>query len=64
MKKKAIYIGCPLNVIFNLGGKRYDSDFFNGIVNLEYRITQIEKNIYSNNKGGNGIISEGFNAYF
>jgi hypothetical protein len=64
MKKKAIYIGGVLNVIFNLGGKRYDSDHYNNMVNLEYRITPIEKNIYSNKKGGNGIVSEGFNAYF
>ena len=64
MNKKAIYIGGPLNVIFNIHGKRYTNKFYNDINNLSYRIIAFEKEKYENSKGGKKYDNESFNAYF
>jgi hypothetical protein len=64
MNKKAIYIGGPLNVLFNIFGKRYDDKFYNNINNLAYRITALEKDNYLDTKGGKSLKNESFNAYF
>ena len=66
MGKKAIYIGGPLNVMFNIEGKRYNNHSYNIINNLSYRIVAFEKERYQNLgvKGGRKYDNEAFNAYF
>lgn len=64
MKKKAIYIGGILNVFFNIYGARYDTPFFNGIVNLDKQIKSVETPKNINDLKKHNQISEGYNAYF
>lgn len=64
MGKKSIYIGGVLNVIFNIYGKRYDTSFFNDIVNIEYQITAFENVDIEKIKGGRKTKNESLNAYF
>ena len=64
MGKKSIYLGGVLNVIFNIYGKRYDTPFFNNIVNLDSQINPIENNDILKILGGKNMKNESFNAYF
>jgi hypothetical protein len=67
MNKKAIYIGGPLNIFFNIHGGRYaNHKWYNekNFNNLSYRITAFEKEKYVNTKGGRKYSTESFNAYF
>jgi hypothetical protein len=62
MKKNTIYIGGVLNVFFNIYGKRYDTIFYNNIINLEY---QIKNNLdISKISGGKELKNESLLAYF
>jgi len=63
MGKKAIYVGGILNVLFNIYGGRYNTTFFNSIMNLEHQI-KFEPEIYKDIKGGRIEKTEAFNAYF
>lgn len=63
MKKKAIYIGGTLNVLFNIYGGRYQS-YAHTIVNMEYQIIALEKSSIENIKGSRTCASEALNAYF
>jgi len=62
--KKAIYLGGVLNVIFDVYGKRYDTTFFNNIVNCNYQITSIENEEINKIKGGRKVKNESLDAYF
>ena len=62
LNKKSIYIGGILNVLFNIYGKRYDTAYFNSIVNLEYRIEAFESKKYPIKN--TTFAGEAFNAYF
>jgi len=64
MKRKAVYLGGILNVMFNIYGKRYDTTFFNSLVNREYQITSIENDKVFKAMDGNEFRTEAFNAYF
>ena len=62
MQKQSIYIGGVLNVLFNIYGKRYDTPFFNNIMNIPY---QIKNNVDINTiSGGKTHKSEALLAYF
>lgn len=64
LNKKAIYVGGILNVLFNIYGKRYDTSFFNGLVNIEYQIVPFENRKIIKIKGGRQADNESLNAYF
>ena len=62
MKKQSIYIGGVLNVLFNIYGKRYDTPFYNNIMNLPYQIKNtLDINTIS---GGKNLQNEALLAYF
>lgn len=63
LNKKAIYIGGMLNVLFNIYGKRYDTSFFNNIVNLNYQV-KVDNNVYMHVQGGKICNNEALYAYF
>lgn len=65
LHKNAIYIGGILNILFNIKGKRYENnEFYDSVVNLEYRIEAIEKQSIINRQGGRLFSTEALNAYF
>ena len=62
MGKQSVYLGGVLNVIFNIYGKRYDTSFFNNIMNLD---AQVKSNIDINKiSGGKSCNNESLLAYF
>jgi len=62
--KKALYVGGILNMYFNIYGKRYDTSFFNELINLNTQITALENQKISSIQGGRYLENEGLNAYF
>tara|TARA_B100001057_G_scaffold459895_1_gene510493 strand:- start:562 stop:1533 length:972 start_codon:yes stop_codon:yes gene_type:complete len=66
LKKKSIYIGGMLNVLFNFYGSRYDTSFFRKFKNLQYEIDPLDDfgDLLSNNSNNRYDVSEGLNAYF
>ncbi len=64
MGRKAIYIGGILNVIFNIYGGRYNTPYYNGIVDLNYQIDAFENETIKNVQGGRSSHSESLYAYF
>lgn len=64
MKKKAIYIGGVLNVLFNIYGTRYNTPFFNNIMNLKEQLKAVETPNNINDLQQTNVKSEGWNAYF
>lgn len=52
-----------LNVLFNIYGKRYDTSFFNNIVNLNYQV-KVDNNVYMHVQGGKICNNEAIYAYF
>jgi len=63
MNKKAIYIGGVLNVFFNIYGGRFNTTFFNSIMNLKYQVKFKPPN-YDKINGARIAPTEGLNAYF
>lgn len=68
LKKKAIYLGGGLNLLFNIYGKRYTNHIWKPIsdkyLNYEYQIKAIETEQYDNMKCSRRFQNEGLNAYF
>lgn len=62
--KKAIYLGGMLNPMFNIYGRRYDTAFFNDLMNLEWQIDALENPDVEHLVGGRGVPSEALEAYF
>lgn len=64
LNKKAIYLGGIINVLFNIYGSRYDTAFFNNIVNIDSQIEPFENKLITEIRGGRLAKSESLNAYF
>ena len=64
MKKKAIYFGGTLNVMWNIYGGRYNNGYVNSIVNLDTQIDAVENADIIHLKAGKHSESEALNAYF
>jgi hypothetical protein len=62
--KQALYLGGVLNVIFNIYGERYDTPYYNGLVNLECQIDPIENADVQGLAAGRTAPNESLNAYF
>jgi len=62
--KKAVYLGGMLNVMFNIYGERYDTPFFDSLVNLDTRIDALENDELASVRGGRGLRNEAMRAYF
>jgi hypothetical protein len=62
--RKAVYLGGMLNVMFNIYGERYDTAFFDGLVNLDTRIDALENDELVSVRGGRGVQNEAMRAYF
>lgn len=62
--KKAVYLGGMLNVMFNIYGERYDTPFFDSLVNLDTRIDALENDELASVRGGRGLQNEAMRAYF
>ena len=62
--KKAVYLGGMLNVMFNIYGERYDTPFFDSLVNLDTRIDALENDELVSVRGGRGVQNEAMRAYF
>jgi len=68
LNKSAVHLGGPLNVFFNLYGERYDTGFFNPLVNLDYQIESLWdkndifpiefKNLFDANEGLHGYFGK------
>ena len=67
MKKKAIYVGGALNLIFNIYGTRYTSDMWNPMqkkyLNLNAQVNAIKTKNITDINVAYGIKYEGMNAY-
>jgi hypothetical protein len=61
--KKAIYIGGVLNVMFNIFGQRYDTDFVRAIVNPKTTIDALETSELMARSGGKALANEALRAY-
>lgn len=64
MKKKSIYVGGILNVLFGIYGKRYDTAFFDQFINFEYYINPFENEKVKLITAGRLYENEALNAYF
>ena len=65
MKKKAIYIGGILNVLFNIYGERYCEEFYKTCgLNPESQIDAFENDEIWHIRGGRSLKGEALNAYF
>lgn len=68
LKKKAIYLGGGLNLLFNIYGKRYTNPIWKPIadkyLNYDYQIKAIETTQYNDMKCARRFQNEGLNAYF
>jgi hypothetical protein len=61
--KKALYLGGILNAVFNIYGRRYDTAFFNSLVNLDAQIDPVENADVAHFAAGS-IQSEALQAFF
>ena len=68
LKKKAIYLGGGLNLLFNIRGKRYENKIWKPIadkyLNYNYQIKAFETKEIENTKCSRKFKSEGLKAYF
>lgn len=64
LSKKAIYIGGPLNLYFNIYGERYKDIYDIVGCNKDYQIEAIENSRIEKIKGGRSYHGESLNAYF
>ena len=64
MKKKSIYVGGILNVLFGIYGKRYDNSFFMQFTYPEYRINPFENEKVKKITAGRLFKNEAVFAYF
>jgi hypothetical protein len=61
--KKAIYIGGVLNVLFNIFGQRYNTEFVKSIINTETTIDALETSELMARSGGKAWANEALRAY-
>jgi hypothetical protein len=61
--KKAIYVGGVLNVLFNIFGQRYNTDYVRAIINPEATIDALETNELMARSGGKAWANEALRAY-
>ena len=65
LKKKAVYFGGVLNVLFNIYGGRYSDNYYTSCgLDLNYQIDPLENTDIINIRGGRGNSTEGLGAYF
>ena len=66
LKKKSIYIGGMLNVLFNFYGSRYDTPFFRKFKNLQYEIDPLDDfgDLLSNNNNNKHLKSPFETSFF
>jgi hypothetical protein len=63
MGKKAIYVGGVLNILFNIFGQRYNTDYVRAIINPETTIDALETNELMARSGGKAWANEALRAY-
>jgi hypothetical protein len=61
--KKAIYIGGVLNILFNIFGQRYATDYVRAILNPEATIDALETTEILARAGGKSVPNEALRAY-
>ena len=64
LKKRSIYIGGILNVLFGIYGERFDTSFYRKKVNQKYIIEPLENSQILTILGGKKQYDEGLRAYF
>lgn len=64
MGKKALYLGGTLSPMFNIYAPRYDFDYFNDLMNLDFQIDAVENAHVEHLAAGRSTQSEALNAYF
>lgn len=62
--RSSVYMGGILNVLFNIYGQRYDTPYFNSLVNPETQIDAFENEDVASLKGGRANANESLGAYF
>lgn len=63
MGKKSIYLGGVLNILFNIFGQRYDTDYVRAIIDPATTIDAIETAEITSRSGGKSVPNEALRAY-
>lgn len=63
MGKKAIYVGGVLNILFNIFGQRYNTEYVRAIINSDTTIDALETSELMARSGGKAWANEALRAY-